>query len=232
MPWTYGDEQRDPKPADRARGRLGMGQPGQLDRARPGPQERRAHLVRHASSGSTTVDIGAEATAWAGEAGAAQCVKPFALPGPVGRDLGRPEPQPDLGRGRALEVRPRRAGTVTPATAVRAAPQDETGYGSGWRDGEVDAQGQRYNRDYGRRVDHQGHESGRRLRAVVLPALGAPSGRRPAGLRRDSPGGGNGGGAATAVETAAATAPRISPTRGTGTGTGGSSGSRSARTWA
>ena len=30
--------------------------------------------------GIDSVDIGAEATAWAGEAGAAQCVKPFAVP--------------------------------------------------------------------------------------------------------------------------------------------------------
>jgi hypothetical protein len=101
--------------------------------------------------GIETVDIGAEATAWAGEAGAAKCVKPFAVP-----DLWD-ETSDDLNHNRVWDDGEH--WKYDPADGDRysgysgpGSPADETGYGSNWRDGEADAQGQRYDRDYGRRV--------------------------------------------------------------------------------
>lgn len=101
--------------------------------------------------GIDAVDIGAEATAWAGQAGSAQCVKPFAVP-----DMWQ-ETADDLNGNRIWdegehwsydpEQGDRYAGYSGPGSGG-----GETGYGSGWRDGEVDGQGRRYNRDYGRRI--------------------------------------------------------------------------------
>jgi hypothetical protein len=100
--------------------------------------------------GIDAVDIGAEATAWAGAAGAAQCVKPFAVP-----DMWE-ETSDDLNGNKIWDEgerwvydpgSDRYAGYSGPGSG-----SNDTGYGSGWRDGQVDAQGRRYNRDYGRRI--------------------------------------------------------------------------------
>ncbi len=101
--------------------------------------------------GFDAVDIGAEATAWAGAAGAAQCVKPFALP-----DMWEETSDDSNGNrlwdeGEQWRYDPasgdRYAGYSGPGSGA-----GETGYGSSWRDGQVDVQGRRYDRDYGRRV--------------------------------------------------------------------------------
>lgn len=100
--------------------------------------------------GIDAVDIGAQAAAWAGRAGAAQCVKPFAVP-----DMWE-ETTDDRNGNRLWDEGER--WKYDPASGDRyvgysgAAGGDETGYGSSWRDGQVDAQGRGYDRDYGRRV--------------------------------------------------------------------------------
>jgi len=101
--------------------------------------------------GVDAVDVGAEATAWAGPAGAAQCVKPFAVP-----DLWD-ERTHDLNQNRIWDEGER--WRYDPASGDRYAAYsgpggggDETGYGSTWRDGFADAQGRTYVRDYGRRI--------------------------------------------------------------------------------
>jgi len=101
--------------------------------------------------GIDAVDIGAQATAWAGEAGAAQCVKPFAVP-----DMWE-ENTDDLNQNRIWDEGERwryepdqgdrYAGFSGPGGSL-----NETGYGSDWRDGQVDTQGRRYEGDYGRRI--------------------------------------------------------------------------------
>jgi uncharacterized membrane protein YgcG len=97
------------------------------------------------------VDVSAEATAWAGPAGAAQCVKPFAVP-----DMWEEKTQ-DLNQNRIWDEGER--WTYDPESGDRYVPYsgpggsgDETGYGSSWRDGYTDAQGRRFERDYGRRI--------------------------------------------------------------------------------
>jgi hypothetical protein len=101
--------------------------------------------------GIDAVDIGAEATAWAGEAGAAQCVKPFAVP-----DMWE-ESSDDLNGNRIWDEGEQ--WKYDPADGDRyggfsgpGSGPNETGYGSGWRDGQVDGAGRRYDGDYGRRV--------------------------------------------------------------------------------
>jgi hypothetical protein len=101
--------------------------------------------------GVDAVDVGAEATAWAGEAGAAQCLKPFAVP-----DLWH-ERTHDLNQNRIWDEDER--WRYDPASGDRylqfsgpGSSPDETGYGSRWRDGFADAQGRTYQRDYGRRI--------------------------------------------------------------------------------
>jgi hypothetical protein len=101
--------------------------------------------------GINTVDIGAEATAWAGAAGAAQCVKPFAVP-----DMWE-ENNDDLNGNRIWDAGER--WRYDPADGDRYARysgpgsgSNETGYGSGWRNGQVDGDGRRFERDYGRRI--------------------------------------------------------------------------------
>lgn len=101
--------------------------------------------------GMNAVDIGAEAMAWAGAAGAAQCVKPFAVP-----DMWQ-ETSDDLNGNRIWDEGEhwrydptsgdRYGGFSGPGGSV-----NETGYGSDWRDGRVDALGRRYDGDYGRRI--------------------------------------------------------------------------------
>jgi Tfp pilus assembly protein PilX len=101
--------------------------------------------------GVDAVDVGAEATAWAGEAGATQCVKPFAIP-----DMWE-ETTDDLNGNRTWDEGER--WRYDPATGDRyvaysgpGAGSDETGYGSDWRDGYTDLSGRTYAADYGRRI--------------------------------------------------------------------------------
>jgi hypothetical protein len=100
--------------------------------------------------GIDSVDIGAEATAWAGTAGAASCVKPFAVP-----DLWE-ETTDDLNHNRIWDEGEH--WKYDPASGDRyagysgAGGGNETGYGSGWRNSGVDGDGRRYERDYGRRI--------------------------------------------------------------------------------
>jgi len=99
--------------------------------------------------GVNAVDVGAEATAWAGAAGAAQCVKPFAVP-----DMWE-ETSDDVNHNRVWDEGER--WRYDPAGGDRyvgytSGGSNETGYGSGWRNGQVDASGRRYDRDYGRRI--------------------------------------------------------------------------------
>jgi hypothetical protein len=101
--------------------------------------------------GTDAVDVGAKATAWAGAAGAAQCVKPFALP-----DMWDEATQ-DLNNNRIWDEGER--WKYDPATGDRyvrysgpGGSLNETGYGSSWRDGYSDTQGRTYKADYGRRI--------------------------------------------------------------------------------
>jgi hypothetical protein len=101
--------------------------------------------------GVDAVNVGAEATAWAGAAGAAQCVKPFAIP-----DMWDEKTQ-DLNQNRIWDegerwkYEPENGDRYAPYTGPGGA-SDETGYGSSWRDGYTDAQGRRFAGDYGRRI--------------------------------------------------------------------------------
>jgi hypothetical protein len=101
--------------------------------------------------GVDAVNVGAEATAWAGPAGAAQCVKPFAIP-----DMWDEKTQ-DLNQNRIWDegerwrYDPESGDRYARYTGPGGSP-DETGYGSSWRDGNTDAQGRRYAGDYGRRI--------------------------------------------------------------------------------
>ncbi|NIP78765.1 MAG: hypothetical protein GWM90_06000, partial [Gemmatimonadetes bacterium] len=90
--------------------------------------------------GIDAVDVGAEATAWAGAAGAAQCVKPFAVP-----DMWE-ETTDDLNGNRIWDEGER--WRYDPESGDRYVPYsgpgggaDETGYGSDWRDGYTDGYG-------------------------------------------------------------------------------------------
>lgn len=118
----------------------------------------RAHVRRKAVPtwfarlfGIDAVDIGAEATAWAGQAGAAQCVKPFAVP-----DLWDESTEDANGNriwdeGERWRYEPGR-GDRYDGFSGGSGGRNETGYGSGWRDGGVDASGRHYDGDYGRRI--------------------------------------------------------------------------------
>ena len=101
--------------------------------------------------GIDAVAIGAEATAWAGEAGAAQCLKPFAIP-----DMWE-ETQDDLNgnriwdAGERWQYNPGEGDRYAPYSGPGGSP-NETGYGSNWRDGYTDEHGRTYAADYGRRI--------------------------------------------------------------------------------
>jgi hypothetical protein len=101
--------------------------------------------------GLDAVNVGAEATAWAGPAGAAQCVKPFAVP-----DMWDERTQ-DLNNNRIWDegerwrYEPENGDRYVPYTGPGSS-SDATGYGGSWRDGYADAQGRRYTGDYGRRI--------------------------------------------------------------------------------
>jgi hypothetical protein len=101
--------------------------------------------------GVNQVNIGAEATAWAAHAGAAQCLKPFAIP-----DLWD-ETSDDTNGNRIWDEGER--WSFDPQSGDRYAPYsgtgsgwDETGYGSSFRDRRSDPQGRAYDGDYGRRI--------------------------------------------------------------------------------
>jgi hypothetical protein len=101
--------------------------------------------------GVESVAVAAEATAWAGAAGAAQCVKRFAIP-----DLWD-EKTDDLNQNRIWDEGER--WRYDPASGDRyerysgpGGASTETGYGSRWRNGFADAHGRTYEGDYGRRI--------------------------------------------------------------------------------
>jgi hypothetical protein len=147
--------------------------------------------------GVTEVDVGAEATAWAAEAGAAQCVKPFAVP-----DLWN-ETTDDTNGNRIWDENEQ--WRYDPSNGDRydgfsggGGSSSETGYGSDWRDSGVDSEGRRYDGDYGRRITIKATDP----RAAFQPSFFLPwampadggqpeCGERPGGGR---PGGGDGGG--------------------------------------
>lgn len=117
----------------------------------------RAHIRRDGVAtwfarlvGIESVDIGAEATAWAGAAGAAQCLKPFAVP-----DMWE-ETNDDLNGNRIWDAGERwrfdsDQDRYTPYSGTGGG-HGETGYGSDWRNGYTDALGRTYPADYGRRI--------------------------------------------------------------------------------
>ncbi len=142
--------------------------------------------------GINEVNVGAEATAWAGAAGAAQCVKPFAVP-----DMWE-ETTDDANGNRIWDETERwryEPGNGDRYVRYSGAGSDwnETGYGSGWRDGEVDELGRRYDRDYGRRITLKVTDpSNAYVPSFFLPwVLPSDPDQPDCGSR---PGGGNGGG--------------------------------------
>ncbi|HSG47246.1 MAG TPA: pilus assembly protein TadG-related protein [Longimicrobiales bacterium] len=150
--------------------------------------------------GINEVNVAAEATAWAGAAGAAQCVKPFAVP-----DLWEETTDDANGNrlwdeGERWKYQPEN-GDRYERYSGPGSTRDETGYGSGWRDGEVDATGRRYDRDYGRLItikvtDPQQTYVPSFFLPWVLPSdPDQPAcGSRPGGGGGGGNGGGNGGG--------------------------------------
>ena len=145
--------------------------------------------------GIDAVDIGAEATAWAGQAGAAQCVKPFAVP-----DMWE-ETTDDRNGNRIWDADER--WRYDPSSGDRyerysgpGSGGDETGYGSSWRDGRVDEQGRRYGRDYGRRITIKVTDpNSTYVPSFFLPwVLPSDSDQPECGSVRPGGGGGNGGG--------------------------------------
>ena len=145
--------------------------------------------------GIDAVDVGAEATAWAGAAGAAQCVKPFAVP-----DMWE-ETTDDLNgnriwdEGETWKYEPengdRYIGYSGPGSSG-----NETGYGSGWRNGGVDELGHQYHRDYGRRITVKVTQpSDAYVPSFFLPWTLPSDGSQPeCGSNLPGNGGGNGGG--------------------------------------
>ncbi|MEJ2218199.1 MAG: pilus assembly protein TadG-related protein, partial [Gemmatimonadota bacterium] len=144
--------------------------------------------------GINAVDIGADATAWAGEAGAAQCVKPFALP-----DMWQETTQ-DLNHNRIWD--PGERWQYNPADGDRYVPysgpgggSNETGYGSDWRDGYTDATGRTYTADYGRRVTVKTTDPNQTMMpSFFLPWVLPIDGDQPDCGAAGTPGSGNGGG--------------------------------------
>lgn len=139
------------------------------------------------------VDVGAEATAWAGEAGAATCLKPFAVP-----DMWE-ETNDDLNHNRLWD--PGERWKYDPAEGDRyvgySGPggSNETGYGSDWRNGQTDGDGLRFNRDYGRRITvkvtnpHDAYTP-----SFFLPWVLPPDADQPACHSGGGPGNGGGNG--------------------------------------
>ncbi|MGK7312247.1 MAG: pilus assembly protein TadG-related protein [Candidatus Longimicrobiales bacterium M2_2A_002] len=144
--------------------------------------------------GFDEVAVAAEATAWAGEAGAAQCVKPFAIP-----DMWE-ETNDDANHNRIWDEAER--WRYDPGAGDRYVPysgpgggSSETGYGSNWRDGYSDGQGRTYAADYGRRITVKTTDPQQTIMpSFFLPWVLPPDPNQPAcGATRD-PGTGSGGG--------------------------------------
>lgn len=144
--------------------------------------------------GIDSVDVAAEATAWAGAAGAAQCLKPFAVPDMWG------ETTDDLNGNRIWDAGER--WRFDPDQGDRYVPysgpgggSDETGYGSDWRNGHTDAMGRTFASDYGRRITVKTTSPQETLMpSFFLPWVlpNDPNQSECGGARR--PGGGSGGG--------------------------------------
>ena len=141
--------------------------------------------------GIDSVDIGAEATAWAGVAGAAQCVKPFAVP-----DMWQ-ETSDDVNGNRIWDEG--ESWKYDPTGGDRydgfslGGGANETGYGSDWRDGRVDAWGRRYDGDYGRRIKLKVTDpQDAFVPSFFLPWVLPPDSEQ-SGCSSSGPGGGGGG---------------------------------------
>jgi hypothetical protein len=150
--------------------------------------------------GTDAVDIGAEATAWAGTSGAAQCVKPFALP-----DLWEETTDDTNGNrlwdeGEHWRYDPMSGDRYERYSGAGSGP-NETGYGSDWRDGQIDGTGGRSTRDYGRRVVVKATSpSDAFVPSFFLPwALPADGGQGECGSSRGGGGGIGGGGGSGGV---------------------------------
>jgi Flp pilus assembly protein TadG len=141
------------------------------------------------------VDVSAEATAWAGPTGAAQCVKPFAIP-----DMWEEKSQ-DLNQNRIWDegerwrYEPESGDRYVPYSGPGGSP-DETGYGSRWRDGYTDAQGRRYGGDYGRRITVKVTDPRQAwTSSIFLPWVLPPDPNQPdCGVNSNRGGQGGGGG--------------------------------------
>ena len=151
--------------------------------------------------GIDEVTVGAEATAWAGEAGAAQCLKPFAIP-----DMWYETTQ-DVNNNRIWDEGERwrydpDAGDRYVAYSGAGGASNETGYGSDWRNGYTDALGRTYAADYGRRITVKTTDP----RQTIMPSfflpwvLPADPNQPECGATR-SPGSGGGGGGGDDDET-------------------------------
>jgi Flp pilus assembly protein TadG len=144
--------------------------------------------------GIDAVPIGAEATAWAGPAGAAQCLKPFAIP-----DMWY-ETNQDVNGNRIWDEGER--WRYEPESGDRYVPfsgpgggTDETGYGSDWRDGHSDGLGRTYDADYGRRITIKTTDPKQTLMpSFFLPWVLPADGDQPECGGTRVPGDGSGGG--------------------------------------
>ncbi|MGD8318837.1 MAG: Tad domain-containing protein, partial [Gemmatimonadota bacterium] len=100
--------------------------------------------------GETEVPIGAQATAQASDAGTAQCLKPFAVP-----DMWD-ESNDDTNHNRVWDDNEKWNFDPGQDRYERydgdVGSGSETGYGSDWRNFFSDANGNRFQRDYGRRI--------------------------------------------------------------------------------
>jgi Flp pilus assembly protein TadG len=178
--------------------------------------------------GVDAVDVGAEATAWAGAAGAAQCVKPFAIP-----DMWDEKTQDVNGNrlwdeGERWKYEPS-AGDFY-ARYSGDAGSGETGYGSTWRDGRTDALGRTYQADYGRRItvkmtDPKETWTPSFFLPWVLPpddsqASCGSTTRVPGNGGGDAPGGGPGGGPGDTPGGGGGDEPGAGPGKGKGNGGG------------
>ena len=142
--------------------------------------------------GFDAVSVAAEATAWAGEAGAAQCVKPFAVP-----DMWEETTQ-DLNHNRIWDEGER--WQYNPEDGDRYVPysgpgggSNETGYGSDWRDGYTDGIGRTYAADYGRRITVKTTDPKQTIMpSFFLPWVLPPDGNQAECGASRSPGSGGG----------------------------------------
>jgi hypothetical protein len=170
--------------------------------------------------GVESVNVGAEATAWAGASGAAQCLKPFAIP-----DMWN-ETTDDLNgnriwdEGERWRYDPEAGDTYVPFSGPGGG-SNETGYGSDWRNGRTDATGRTYTADYGRRITIKTTDP----HQTIVPSFFLPwvlpldSNQAECGATRTGGGGmaGGGGGAAGGTDDSGGD-PGGGPGNGQGTG--------------